>query len=274
MAVRDHSAPGVDRQPKTMEEIYEEINEQKESKRGAGISGVVSRVANTGLNMVMRYGMHGMSAVAGAANEASKSMTYVPDNLSSVREQADQIAASGKKVKTLGYTDAQIDNMSDLDKQKVITAGFATNPNGEAVQRYMEKASAYDITAREPVATEVIKPRVTKSKALPERQQSVYMGREDYDIGYGTPSHLYGYDTPEETAPVEEGQIDSVFDEDTIASAEAIESGVTEDRQMEKTMHDPEKTPLDREAMLKSMEDFTKGLQKEPELDMPGSRYF
>lgn len=187
--------PGVDRPAKTYEEVYEEMRQQKEQKA----SNTRSKVTGT-LRVASRLGRNFMSENSFGsemsldnevtpAGSSNKQGTYVPDNLMEMRQNVDYMRQNGQKVKTLGYTDAQIGTMSDLDKQKVISSGFAANPNGHNVQDFLAKSAAYNITEKIMPQAAVVAPVIKKVKQLAPKKLSTYM--ED-DFGMNHDNTDYG----------------------------------------------------------------------------------
>ena len=193
--------PGVDRPAKTYEEVYEEMQQENEQK-SSGIKNKVTGSLRVASRLGRTFATTSMLNDDNKSNEGTQQTTqssgiYVPNNLMEVRQNVDYMRQNGQKVKTLGYTDAQIGTMSDLDKQKVISSGFANNPNGANVQSFLAKSAAYNITEKIMPQASVVAPVIKKVKQLAPKKASTYI-EDDFSatrdsIDYGLVSNDVDY---------------------------------------------------------------------------------
>lgn len=209
--------PGVDRPAKTYEEVYQEMQQQKQQKS----AGIRSKVTGA-LRVASRLSSHSLFMDDSSENTKESSQMeyptqeqgynmsgiYVPNNLMEMRQNVDYMRQNGQKVKTLGYTDAQIGTMSDLDKQKVLSSGFAVNPNGHNAQEFLAKSAAYNITEKMMPQTPVTKPIIKKIKQLAEKPMTSYMDENTYgglydNTDYGLVSNEMDYMNPQAESDVQ-----------------------------------------------------------------------
>jgi hypothetical protein len=262
--------PGVDRPAKLIEEVSAEMEQersQKSSQTRSKVTGslrVASRLATRiGYSSAMSQNTFGNNMVADMENQnTQQSGVYVPDNLMEVRQNVDYMKQSGKKVKTLGYTDAQIGTMSDLDKQKVISSGFASNPNGANVQSFLAKAAAYNITEKIMPQASVVAPVIKKVKQLTPIKESTYMDENMYgptysDADYGLVTNDVDYLSPE---------ADNTYSGPTQAPEPDL-------GMQPEAVSQPETGGIDRTAMLDELTANIKAPTPEPTLTYGGS-YF